>query len=111
MFGLNNGIAQSVRAMPRKDITSDNTQSFAISRHIYSMAFNWSIVTNDEKLIKKWHGPVNKDASAVTTVNRVNEIGVGSLNAANQPMSFKSSSETNTRRQALRRVRHNGSMF
>jgi len=111
MFGLNNGIAQSVRGMPRKDITSDNAQSFAISRRIYSTAFNWSIVTNDERLMKKWHGPVNKDASAVTMTNRVNEIGIGSLNAVKQPMSFKNTSDTNTRRQALRRVRHNGSMF
>jgi hypothetical protein len=110
MFGLNNGILNAVRAMPRKDITSDNTHSFAISRHAYT-SFNWTTVTNDEKLMKKWHGAVNRDASAVTATNRIHEIGVGSLNSANAPMAFKSSSEKNTRRQALRRVRHNGGMF
>ncbi len=110
MFGLNNGILQAVHAMPRKDITSDNTHSFAISRRAY-MSFNWTTVTNDEKLTKKWHGAVNRDASAVTATNRIHEIGVGSLNATKEPMSFKSSSDKNTRRQALRRVRHNGSMF
>ncbi len=111
MFGLNNGIANSVRAMPRKDITSDNTHSFAISRHAYAGSLNLTVVTNDEKLMKKWHGPVNKDASAVTSRNRINEIGVGSLNASNVPMAFKNTSDPNTRRQALRRVRHNSGMF
>lgn len=110
MFGLNNGIANTVRAMPRKDSTSDNTSSFATSRRTYS-ALNFTTVTNDEKLMKKWHGAVNRDASSVIAVNRVHEVGVGSLNMERVPMSFKSSFDTNTRRQALGRVRHNSSMF
>ena len=110
MFGLNNGIIQSVRAMPQKDSTSDNTSSFAISRRIYS-TLNFTTVTNDEKMMKKWHGAVNRDASSVIATNRVHEMGVGSLNVENVPMSFKSSTDTNTRRQALRRVRHNSGMF
>jgi len=111
MFGLNNGIAQSVRAMPRKDITSDNASSFAMTRRAYTATLKFTSATNDEKLMKKWHGAVNKDASSVTATNRRNEVGVGSLNAANVPMSFKNTADTNTRRQALRRVRHNSSMF
>jgi hypothetical protein len=110
MFGLNNGIANTVRAMPRKDSTSDNTSSFAASRRTYS-ALNFTTVTNDERLMKKWHGAVNRDASSVTVVNRVYEVGIGSLNAESVPMSFKSSFDTNTRRQAIGRVRHNNSMF
>ena len=109
MFGLNNGIISSVRAMPQKDSTTDNTSSFAISRRAYSTSLNFTTVTNDEKLMKKWYGAINKDASFVTTTNRVIEVGNGSLNAANKPMSFKSSFDTNTRRQALGRVRHNNS--
>ena len=107
MFGLNNGILDSVRAMPRKDSTSDNASFFAISRRTYTSSFNSTNVTADEKLCKKWYGATNKDASIVSSINRINEIGVGSLNAAHVPMSFKSSSDTNTRRQALTRVRHN----
>ncbi len=104
MFGLNNGIIQSVRAMPRKDLTSDNNSTFALPRRAYTAAFNWTTVTNDEKLLKKWFG--NKDASVVTSTNRINEIGLGSLNAVNAPMAFKNTSDSNTRRQALMRVRH-----
>jgi len=100
MFGLNNGILSSVRAMPRKDLNSDNESSFAIPRRAYTST------TSDEKKVKKWFG--NRDASQVTAKNRVNEIGVGSLNAANTPMAFKNTLDLNTRRQALRRVRHNG---
>lgn len=111
MFGLNNGIIQSVRAMPRKDITSDNTSSFAISRHSYASSFVWTKITKDEIKMKKWHGPVNKDASSVISTNRNNEIGLGSLNSMKLPMAFKNTSDTNTRRQALRRVRHSSSMF
>lgn len=110
MFGLNNGIIQAVRAMPRKDSTSDNTNSFAISRRAYT-ALNFTTVTNDEKRMKRWHGAVNRDASSVTATNRIHELGIGSLNADNEPMSFKSSSDTNMRRQAIRRVRHNSGMW
>jgi hypothetical protein len=103
MFGLNNGILSSVRAMPRKDLNSDNESTFAIPRRTYTSTVT---PTGDEKKVKKWFG--NRDASQVTAKNRVNEIGVGSLNAANAPMAFKDTLGLNTRRQALRRVRHNG---
>lgn len=103
MFGLNNGILSSVRAMPRKDLTSDNGSTFALPRHAYMDTIT---PTSDEKMVKKWFG--NRDASQVTAKHRMNEIGVGSLNAAAIPMAFKNTMDTNTRRQALRRVRHNG---
>ena len=94
-----------IRAMPMKDLTSDNDSTFSTPRRAYT-AFNWSTVTNDEKLLKKWFG--NKDASTVTSTNRINQIGLGSLNAVDIPMAFKNTSDPNVRRQALMRVRHGG---
>ena len=103
MFGLNNGILSSIRAMPRKDLTSDNESTFAMPRRAYMATIT---PTSDEKKVKKWFG--NRDASQVTAKHRINEIGVGSLNAATVPMAFKDTLGLNTTRQALRRVRHNG---
>jgi hypothetical protein len=92
--------------MPRKDLTSDNESTFAMPRRAYTATHQWITPTSDENKVKKWFG--NRDASQVTAKNRVNEIGVGSLNAATIPIAFKDTLGLNTRRQALRRVRHNG---
>ena len=104
MFGLNNGIIKSVRSMPRKDLTSDNSSTFATPRRAYTAMFSSTLVTNDEMLTKKWFG--NKDASSVTAINRIHEIGLGSLNGSSVPMAFKNISDPNTRKQALTRARH-----
>jgi len=103
MFGLNNGILSSVRAMPRKDLNSDNDSTFAIPRRAYTATVK---PESDEKMVKKWFG--NRDASQVTAKQRINQIGSGSLNAAAAPMAFKNILDLNARRHALRRVRHNG---
>jgi hypothetical protein len=99
---MNNGILDSVKAMPMKDITSDGGSSFAMSRIGYVRA----LPTNTVLLEKKWYG--NRDASQITTNRRISEIGLGSLNATASPMSYKTTVDTNTARQARNRARSGG---
>jgi hypothetical protein len=103
----NNGILNSIKSMPFKDITSDGNSSFAMSRKDYVKTVQTTPTINTVLLHKKWFG--NKDASQVTANRRINEIGNGSLNANNTNMSFKNVVDNNTQRQALTRVRNAGS--
>ena len=103
----NNGILNSIKAMPFKDITSDGNSSFAMSRKDYTKTIQPIPTPNSVLLHKKWFG--NKDASQVTANRRINEVGNGSLNAKNIAMSFKNIVDNNTQRQALTRVRNAGS--
>jgi hypothetical protein len=106
LLATNNGILSSVKAMPIKDLTSDGGSSFAMSRRGYSRALQLTQPTNEVALEKKWFG--NKDASQITTNRRLAEVGVGSLNANATVMSFTNTSDSNTARQALHRVRSGG---
>jgi hypothetical protein len=132
---INNGELKSIRAMPQKDITSDNDSTFEMSRSIYSRTFPtnvintpvvhtnfiWQARRNIQQITsiptgnssnymngKKWYG--NRDASQVTTNRRTSQVGVGSLNATNSPMGFTTNIDINTTRDALRRVRAGGSV-
>ena len=105
---LNNGILSSVKAMPIKDLTSDGGSSFAMSRRGYARALQLTAPSNAVALEKKWFG--NKDASQITANRRLAEVGVGSLNASESAMAFKTTSDTNTARQALHRVRSGGAI-
>jgi hypothetical protein len=132
---INNGELNSVRAMPQKDMTSDNESSFEMARSVYVRTFPnnvintpithtnyiWQARRNIQQITsvptgittnymngKKWYG--NRDASQVTTNRRTNQVGVGSLNASNSPMGFTTHSDINTTRDALRRVRAGGSV-
>ena len=107
MFGIqniNNSVLHFAKAMPQKDGTSTNESTFAMSRNTYVETLP-SIMDAQSK--KKWLG--NRDASQVTANRRNIEIGVGSLNATNAPMSFVSKDDAATRR-ALSRVRSGGSV-
>ena len=105
---INNGVLLGIRAMPLKDSTSDNTSTFSIDRRNYSESSN-NTTTIQALHQKKWIGG-NRDASNVTTRNRVNQIGNGSLNAAKLPTSFVSNTSPNDVRQAYHRVRSGGSI-
>lgn len=100
---INNGTLSGVRAMPQKDVTSDSSSMFAMSRMAYT-----GIVTSQQNNQKKWMG--NRDASHVTTNRRVNGMAIGSLNAKGTPMSFTTTADNNTARQALHRVRSGGAV-
>ena len=105
---INNGALSAIKAMPQKDSTSDNTDSFAMDRSIYVNTVPTTAPTNTVKIHKKWFG--NRDASQVTTNRRVSQMGVGSLNAANKLTSFTTYKEVNTVSDALTRVRAGGAV-
>lgn len=132
---LNNGQLSSVRAMPQKDSTSDSQSTFEMNRAVYSRTlptnpaaitststtYNWRARRNIQQVTslpsgttsnymngKKWYG--NRDASQVTANRRTTEVGVGSLNATNKPMSFETHNNYNTTNDALRRVRAGGAV-
>jgi hypothetical protein len=105
---LNNGTLSSKRAMPQKDITSDGTSTFAINRHNYMESYSTTTMTTSEKLKKKWFG--NRDASQVAANRRVDQIANGSLNSAGVSSSFTTTSDNNTERQAIRRMRSGGAV-
>jgi hypothetical protein len=104
---INNGILTANRAMPLKNITSDNTSTFSVDRHNY-IESSTNTTTIKQNGQKKWIGG-NRDASNVISRRRVNSVGNGTLNASGKPISFNTVSDTNTERQAYHRVRSGGS--
>jgi hypothetical protein len=108
LTAINNGETDVIRGMPQKDSTSDGTNSFAMNRNLYTNTLPTNTPTVQQQIKKKWFG--NRDASQVTRNRRVNEIGVGSLNANNQTMGFMSHKDPNTVNDALRRVRAGGAV-
>jgi hypothetical protein len=132
----NNAVLSSLHAMPAKDGSADGTDSFAVSRHEYVKShteivplqknlkpvyFGMSGFMGRNRILptifdgtrsleqKKWIGG-NRDASAVSSRNRVNAVGNGTLNAANAPTSFMSKTDINTQREAKHRVRSGGAI-
>ena len=101
---INNNRLSSQKAMPLKDSTTTGDSDFSMPRHQYIESFNTAPVSNQ----KKWIGG-NRDASDRIRNLRTNAIGLGSLNASKQSISFTSSSSTNTIREAKKRVRSGGS--
>jgi hypothetical protein len=109
LFPIQNGILHGRNAMPQKDSTSDAQNSFAMGRNQYINTLGYQ--TNTSIAIqnhKKWMG--NRDASQVTRNRRVNEIGVGSLNANNKAFAFTTTRDVNIVNDALRRTRGGGAV-
>ena len=105
---INNGVLFGQKAMPQKDITSDGESSFSLGRQTYIGTYPSTQTTIQQKYEKKWFG--NRDASQVTANRRINEIGVGSLNASKGKMSFTTYKDVNTISNALTRVRAGGAV-
>ena len=124
---MNNGKLSAIKAMPQKDSTSDGDSTFSVDRRAYVKTYTNNLTNmanplghfgmgnhirptvfdgNQTAAQKKWSG--NRDASEVIRRQRINSVGVGSLNAKNQPMCFQTHSNINTTRDALRRVRAGG---
>ncbi len=103
LTGLNNGILTGTRVMPAKDGMSDGTSVFSMGRRSFTRVMPLTVQSNAIQQEKKWFG--NKDASQVTANARVSQLGIGSTGS---PLTFKSSAETNSVRQALNRVRGGG---
>jgi len=108
---MNNGKLKGMHAMPQKDLTSDNTSTFAMGRREYVRTLETtSASTLKTQVQKKWYGNSSvKDSTRVMHTKVKNEIGNGSLNASKNDMSFTETKDINTNREALRRVRNIGS--
>lgn len=128
---LNNGILSGNRAMPQKNLTSNNDSNFSNNRHAYieshfeqtqplvkqdnhtilgqkKLSINHVYAGQASTVQKKWIGG-NRDASNIISKRRINSIGSDSLNASGTPMSFNTVLDNNTERQAYHRVRSGGS--
>jgi hypothetical protein len=103
LTGLNNGILTGTQVMPAKDGVSDGNSLFSLSRRSFMRVMPLTTETNAVQQEKKWYG--NKDASQVTANARVSQVGIDTLGST---QAFKSSTETNSVRQALNRVRGGG---
>lgn len=107
MNNSNNGILDSVRASPLKDLTSNNENFFSMKRTQYTRT-----ATNKEDkstyFTKKYYGPVNRDSSQRTRQMAKNSVGYG-LNYEKEPLSYTNTQTNNlVQEQALRRVRNKG---
>jgi len=130
---INNGILSGPNAMPLKDLTSDNQESFAMNRSIFQKSYTKPIDLSIPQLTqtiiqrqspgiqhgfniqggatvnqKKWIGG-NRDSSQITKNRRVQSTGKILSNTG--PQSFKNTSDNNTRIDALARVRGGGYMI
>ena len=106
LTAINNGALNSIKAMPQKDSTSDNTSSFSMGRQVFIDTYS---ATNAQLSQKKWIGG-NRDASQVTINYRNNQIGTGSVNANGALMGFTTYKDINVVDNALRRVRSGGAV-
>ena len=102
----NNAVLSGGKAMPQKDSTSDGSSTFAGARHAYAETTTSTSTPVSVNQHKKWFG--NRDASAIVSRRRVQEIGVGTLNANKGPMAFMNKNDRNSRVDALARVRGGG---
>lgn len=107
---INNGILSTIKPSPMKDITSDGNNSFSMNRQQFIKTNNTLTATTPSVLLqKKWYGGANnKDASSIIDSKRITEIGNGSLNASRKDFAFKTTSDINVSREALKRVRCGG---
>jgi hypothetical protein len=130
---INNGILTAPKAMPQKDITSTNENTFSMNRHTFvrqtqikkpvinipssnqrkwSGAAYHSFTSVNEitaKTNKKWIGG-NRDSSNTTSARRINAIGENSLNKTGISMSFTNITSGNDVRDAKHRVRSGGAI-
>jgi hypothetical protein len=111
---MNNGVLSARKAMPMKEVNSDGDSSFAMDRRVYMRTPISNRTTEGDTLSviakKKWYGGSSVRDSTVVLEKRVkNEVGVGTLNADGNPISFKTVKDVNVTREALVRVRNIGS--
>jgi hypothetical protein len=105
-YTVNNAVLSGEKAMPMKDLTSDGTADFSLSRLAYTNAL--VVPTVSETLQKKWIGG-NRDASQIVANRRVNSVGT-SVNLSGRIVSFVGNNNRNTVDQALTRVRGGGAV-
>jgi hypothetical protein len=127
---MKNNRLTAAHAAPLKDGVSDGTTDFSTNRHRYLHAYGvpsnaivgatsgyahslngqTRVHQNGSTIPQKRWGNTARDASSVTARRRVQQIGLGTMNAADQTMGYSSNVERNTQHSALRRVRGGGSV-
>lgn len=100
-WNLNNSVLKGVKAMPLKDLNSDNDGTFSADRRAYENMVPVPTITN-----KKWIGGC-RDASDVSYRRRVAAAGTA-MNPTGGDFSFTSNSDKNVRIEALNRCRNQG---
>ena len=103
---IQNNQMAGVAAMPLKDSTSSNENTFSMNRRNYFQTNPETANTVTQNLQKKYTG--NRDSSSVVAKRKANAVGNGSLNASKNTMSFTSNNNVNTVDSAKRRVRNGG---
>lgn len=103
---IQNNQMSGVAAMPLKDSTSSNENTFSMNRRNYFQTNPETANTVTQKLQKKYTG--SRDSSSVVAKRKANAVGNGSLNASKNTMSFTSNNNVNTVDSAKRRVRNGG---
>lgn len=103
---IQNNQMSGVAAMPLKDNTSSNENTFSMNRRNYFQTNPETANTVTQNLQKKYTG--NRDSSSVVAKRKANAVGNGSLNASKNTMSFTSNNNVNTVDSAKRRVRNGG---
>lgn len=103
---IQNNQMSGVAAMPLKDSTSSNENTFSMNRRNYFQTNPETANTVTQNLQKKYTG--NRDSSSVVAKRKANAVGNGSLNASKNAMSFTSNNNANTVDSAKRRVRNGG---
>lgn len=104
---INNGTLSGRGAMPSKDSTSSDNNTFSMGRNMFTRTYTSAQIN----LEKKFYGSSrNKDASSIVEKNKLLEIGNGSKNASGAPIAFTTTLDNNTTGQALHRVRSGGSV-
>jgi hypothetical protein len=86
-------------------LSSDGASSFAMARRQYTEVY--PVIDQSINKKKKFIGG-NRDASSVVARRRAVEVGVGTLNANRDPMSFTGVRDINDTNNALRRARAGG---
>jgi len=103
---IQNNQMSGVAAMPLKDTTSSNENTFSMNRRNYFQTNPETANTVTQNLQKKYTG--SRDSSSVVAKRKANAVGNGSLNASKNTMSFTSNNNVNTVDSAKRRVRNGG---
>jgi len=103
---IQNNQMSGVAAMPLKDSTSSNENTFSMNRRNYFQTNSETANTVTQNLQKKYTG--SRDSSSVVAKRKANAVGNGSLNASKNTMSFTSNNNVNTVDSAKRRVRNGG---
>lgn len=99
---LNNATNNFTKGMPQKDLTSSNENNFSMTRNEYAK-------TVHIEPTKKWFGTSsNRDASQIIANRKKNSVGVGSLNANKELMSFTKPNNQLDIFQAKQRMRNGG---